>query len=75
MHDGEAEIDVGLVQCLVTARFPDLAALPVSEVRSTGTVNAIYRLGEHFYASAGAIDVPAALAVWESALQAPVWDW
>jgi hypothetical protein len=29
MHDGEAEIDVGLVQRLVTARFPYLAALPV----------------------------------------------
>ena len=50
MHDGEAEIDVGLVQRLVAAQFPDLAALPVREVSSTGTVNAIYRLGEQFYA-------------------------
>lgn len=50
MHDGEAEIDAGLVRRLLAAQFPDLAALPVREVRSTGTVNAIYRLGERFYA-------------------------
>ena len=50
MHDGEAEIDAGLVQRLVAAQFPEFAALMVSEVRSTGTVNAIYRLGEQFYA-------------------------
>ena len=45
MHDGETRIDAGLVQRLVAAQFPDLAGLPVREVKSTGTVNAIYRLG------------------------------
>jgi aminoglycoside phosphotransferase (APT) family kinase protein len=30
----------------VAVQFPGLARLPVSEVRSTGTVNAIYRLGD-----------------------------
>jgi len=45
MHDGEVHIDTGLVQRLVAAQFPDLAGLPVREVKSTGTVNAIYRLG------------------------------
>ena len=45
MHDGETRIDAGLVQRLVAAQFPDLAGLPVREVTSTGTVNAIYRLG------------------------------
>jgi aminoglycoside phosphotransferase (APT) family kinase protein len=50
MHDGEAELDAALVGRLVAAQFPDLAGLPVTEVRSTGTVNAIYRLGEQFYA-------------------------
>ena len=47
MHDGEVGIDAGLVRRLVTAQFPRLAGLPVSAVQSTGTVNAIYRLGDH----------------------------
>jgi aminoglycoside phosphotransferase (APT) family kinase protein len=46
MHDGEAEIDVALVRRLVAAQFPGLAGLQVREVSSTGTVNAIYRLGD-----------------------------
>lgn len=50
MHDGEAEIDAAMVRRLVAAQFPQLAGLPVREVRSTGTVNAIYRLGEQLYA-------------------------
>ncbi len=45
MHDGEADIDAGLVRRLLAAQFPGLAGLPVSEVPSTGTVNAIFRLG------------------------------
>jgi aminoglycoside phosphotransferase (APT) family kinase protein len=47
MHDDEVDIDAGLIRRLVAAQFPGLAGLPVSEVRSTGTVNAIYRIGEH----------------------------
>ena len=47
MHDGEVDIDVELVGRLVAAQFPHLADVPVREVRSTGTVNAIYRLGDH----------------------------
>jgi aminoglycoside phosphotransferase (APT) family kinase protein len=44
LHEGEADIDVGLVERLVRGRHP------VREVRSTGTVNAIFRLGERLYA-------------------------
>ena len=50
MHDGEAEIDAALVRRLVSAQFPQLASLPVGGFRSTGTVNAIYRLGDRLYA-------------------------
>jgi aminoglycoside phosphotransferase (APT) family kinase protein len=50
MHDGEAEIDVTLVRRLVAAQFPRLVGLQVREVASTGTVNAIYRLGDQLYA-------------------------
>jgi aminoglycoside phosphotransferase (APT) family kinase protein len=46
LHDDEVEIDAGLVRRLISAQFPELSGLPVSEFRSTGTVNAIYRLGE-----------------------------
>lgn len=46
VHDGEVGIDAGLVRRLVAVQFPQLAGLPVSAVRSTGTVNAIYRLDD-----------------------------
>jgi aminoglycoside phosphotransferase (APT) family kinase protein len=47
MHEGEVGIDEALVGRLVAAQFPHLADLPIRAVRSTGTVNAIYRLGDH----------------------------
>jgi aminoglycoside phosphotransferase (APT) family kinase protein len=50
MHDGEVNIDLELVRRLVAGQFPQLADLPISAVRSTGTVNAIYRIGDHLYA-------------------------
>lgn len=46
MHEEEVHIDAGLVGRLVATQFPDLAGLPIAAVRSTGTVNAIYRLGD-----------------------------
>lgn len=49
MHDDEVQIDHGLVVRLVAEQFPRLAGLPIREVRSTGTVNAIYRLGDALY--------------------------
>jgi len=50
MHDGEVDIDAELVGRLVAAQFPQLTDLPISEAQSTGTVNAIYRLGEYLCA-------------------------
>ncbi len=50
MHAGEVDIDADIVRRLVADQFPDLAALPVREVESTGTVNAIYRIGDDLYA-------------------------
>lgn len=46
MHDGELDIDGELVRRLLGAQFPEMADLPISRVESTGTVNAIYRLGD-----------------------------
>ena len=64
LHEGEADIDTRLVEELVRGRFPG----PVREVRSTGTVNAIYRLGEHHYAR-----LPR-LAHWAADLEKE-WEW
>jgi aminoglycoside phosphotransferase (APT) family kinase protein len=48
LHPGEVDIDAALVEGLVREQFPRLLG-PIREVRSTGTVNAIYRLGERHY--------------------------
>src|SRR4030095_10689119 len=46
MHHDGVDSDAGLVGRLWPEQSPPLADLPVTEVRSTGTVNAIYRLGD-----------------------------
>jgi aminoglycoside phosphotransferase (APT) family kinase protein len=46
MHADELDIDVALVRRLLEAQLPEWAALPLEPVPSTGTVNAIFRLGE-----------------------------
>jgi aminoglycoside phosphotransferase (APT) family kinase protein len=45
MHDGELAIDEALVVRLLHAQFPEFAGLGVRAWASTGTVNAIFRLG------------------------------
>jgi aminoglycoside phosphotransferase (APT) family kinase protein len=50
MHDGQADIDEALVRKLLASQFPDLVPLRVRPVRSAGTVNAIYRIGDHLCA-------------------------
>ena len=46
MHEGEIGIDSGLVKSLLTEQFPELAEREINLVHSTGTVNAMYRLGD-----------------------------
>ncbi len=46
MHPDEAHTDAALVRRLLAAQFPQWAGLPIEHVRSAGTDNAIYRLGE-----------------------------
>jgi aminoglycoside phosphotransferase (APT) family kinase protein len=50
MHADEVDIDLELVSELLIDQFPDLAGLDITAVRSTGTVNAIYRIGDGFSA-------------------------
>jgi aminoglycoside phosphotransferase (APT) family kinase protein len=46
MHDDEVDTDVSLVRRLLTAQFPQWAELPIQPVKSAGTDNALYRLGD-----------------------------
>lgn len=46
MHADEVEIDKSLVCRLVAAQFPQWANLPILPVRSAGTENALYKLGQ-----------------------------
>ena len=46
MHDDEFVITAALVESLVTDQFPAWRGLPVQLVESSGTVNALFRLGD-----------------------------
>jgi aminoglycoside phosphotransferase (APT) family kinase protein len=46
MHADEVEIDVALVRRLLDTQFPQWKDLPLEPVRSAGTDNAIFRLGD-----------------------------
>jgi aminoglycoside phosphotransferase (APT) family kinase protein len=50
MHEGQLAIDTGQVRRLVAAQFPEWADLAVHPVGSAGTVNALFRIGEHLVA-------------------------
>ena len=45
MHADEVDTDVPLVRRLLAAQFPQWAGLPIEPVLSSGTQNAVYRLG------------------------------
>ncbi|MBV6700633.1 aminoglycoside phosphotransferase family protein [Kitasatospora aureofaciens] len=45
MHPDEPDIDAALVRRLLSAQFPQWVGLPVRPVTSTGTDNAMFRLG------------------------------
>jgi hypothetical protein len=49
MHADEVDISADLVRRLVADQFPLLNDHRVTEFESTGTVNAIYRLGNELY--------------------------
>jgi aminoglycoside phosphotransferase (APT) family kinase protein len=46
MHADELTTDVGLVQRLINSQFPQWSTLPIHPVSSSGTDNALYRLGD-----------------------------
>lgn len=46
MHADEVDIDADLVRGLIAARFPRWVDLPITPVASSGTDNAMFRLGD-----------------------------
>jgi aminoglycoside phosphotransferase (APT) family kinase protein len=68
MHPDEIAIGLPLVARLIGAQFPRWRELPLAEVRSAGTDNAIYRLGEHL-----AVRLPRRRTV--AAEAARLWHW
>jgi aminoglycoside phosphotransferase (APT) family kinase protein len=46
MHSDEIHTDVALVRRLLAGQFPEWATLPIESVPSSGTDNALYRLGD-----------------------------
>ena len=63
MHVDEVATDVSLVERLLARQFPQWANLPLEPVRSAGTDNALYRLGDdmavrlpRIQAAAGQVD-------------------
>jgi len=46
LHADELPIDLGLVRALVDRALPDCASLPLTRLRSSGSSNALFRLGD-----------------------------
>ncbi|MEV0624022.1 aminoglycoside phosphotransferase family protein [Nonomuraea sp. NPDC050404] len=50
MHDDQVDVPAEVVAALVEEQFPQWKGLEVRPVRSAGTVNAIFRIGDHLAA-------------------------
>ena len=48
MHENEFEIDETLVQSLIESQCPAWSVLPIEVVKSSGTDNALFRLGSEY---------------------------
>lgn len=47
MHEDQLHIDAAVARELIDESFPEFRAEPLQAVNSSGTVNAIYRVGDH----------------------------
>ena len=50
MHDDQVDVDADIVRKLLADQRPDLSDLPIRPVVSTGTVNALFRIGDDLVA-------------------------
>jgi aminoglycoside phosphotransferase (APT) family kinase protein len=46
LHEDQVDIDVALVRGLLARQLPAVADMPIVPIESTGTVNALFRIGE-----------------------------
>jgi aminoglycoside phosphotransferase (APT) family kinase protein len=46
LHEDELPVDIGLVRALVRQQLPEYAALPLRRLESSGSDNALFRLGD-----------------------------
>ena len=68
MHDDQVDVDAGVVQRLLHEQRPEFAELAITRVASTGTVNALFRLGDGLVAR-----LPLA-ATWSDDIERE-WEW
>lgn len=47
MHPGQLEVSLDTVRQLVDEQFPEWSSMPIEQVAVAGTVNALFRIGEH----------------------------
>src|ERR1700722_19258519 len=50
MHDNQLDVSPDVVRALIDRQFPRWRSLPVRPVAATGTVNAIFRIGDRYAA-------------------------
>jgi len=50
MHANQLTVSTGTVRVLVDDQFPEWRGLPIRSIESQGTVNAIFRIGDHLAA-------------------------
>jgi aminoglycoside phosphotransferase (APT) family kinase protein len=50
MHDNQLDVSAAMARTLIDRQFPQWRALPVRAVAGTGTVNAIFRIGDRYAA-------------------------
>jgi aminoglycoside phosphotransferase (APT) family kinase protein len=50
MHEDQVDVEADIVRRLLADQRPDLAGRPITPVRSTGTVNALFRIGDDLVA-------------------------
>lgn len=50
MHRGQLTVSPAVVGALIAEQFPQWTGLPIQSVSGAGTVNAIFRIGEHVVA-------------------------
>jgi aminoglycoside phosphotransferase (APT) family kinase protein len=50
MHPGQLAVSPAVVETLIAEQFPQWTGLPIQSVSGAGTVNAVFRVGEHVVA-------------------------